>query len=130
MTSKKWVTGFLVLSFTMMGCASRPRLYPNQKFEAVGPKVADADVDTCIKKADAYLDNEKTKQVATGAGKGAAMGGVIGGLFSGGLQGAVRGAAVGGAVGGTAGALSPKQLQHQYVNRCLHEKGYEVLGCD
>lgn len=114
----------------LIACASRPRLYPNEKFESVGPKIAESDIDACIKKADEYLSNEKSKQVATGAGKGAVMGGVVGGLLSGGLRGAVKGAAFGGAVGGTAGALSPKQLQHQYVNTCLAKKGYQVLGWD
>lgn len=119
-----------IVAMTLSACASRPRLYPNEKFESVGQQVAEADIDECMKKADAYLSDEKTKQVATGAGKGAVMGGVIGGLFTGGIRGAVRGAAAGGVIGGTAGALTPKQLQHQYVNTCLAKKGYQVLGWD
>ncbi len=114
----------------MVACASRPRLYPNHKYEQVGKPAAEADVEACIAKADEFVDNEKARQVATGAGKGAVLGGVFGGLLSGGISGAVRGAAVGGAVGGTAGALSPKQIQHNFVNQCLAEKGYQVLGWD
>lgn len=120
----------VLVGMSFVACASRPRLYPNEKFESVGPKAAEADIDNCMKKAEQYLSDEKSKQVATGAGKGAVMGGVIGGLFSGGLSGAVRGAAAGGAIGGTAGALTPKQIQHQYVNTCLGKKGYQVLGWD
>lgn len=111
-------------------CASRPKLYPNQKFETVGAPAAEADVDQCMAKADEYLKGEKAKQVAKGAGRGAVMGGVIGGLFSGGLRGAARGAVAGGAIGGTASALSPEQLKRQYVNNCLSEKGYQILGWD
>ena len=119
---------FFLLLFS--ACASRPQLYPNAKFEQVGAQAAKADVDSCIAKADAYLENEKAKQVASGAGKGAVMGGVVGGLFSGGFRGMARGAVAGAAIGGTAGALSPKQLQRQFVNQCLAEKGYQVLGWD
>ncbi|OFZ18216.1 MAG: hypothetical protein A2Z20_11880 [Bdellovibrionales bacterium RBG_16_40_8] len=120
----------IILSLFLTACASRPRLYPNEKFEQVGAQAAKSDVDACISKADAYLENEKAKQVATGAGKGAVMGGVVGGLFSGGLRGMARGAVAGAAVAGTAGALSPKQLQRQFVNKCLADKGYQVLGWD
>lgn len=116
--------------FVLAGCASRPRLYPNAKYEQSGPQAAEADINECMAKADKYLEGEKGKQVASGAGKGAIMGGVIGGIFTGGLRGAVRGAAAGGVIGGTGAALSPKRLHQQYVNTCLGQKGYHVLGWD
>lgn len=122
-------TTILMAAF-LTACASRPKLYPNEKFESVGPVHAESDVDRCMKMADEYLKGEKGKQVAKGAGKGAVMGGVIGGIFSGGLRGAARGAVAGGAIGGTASALSPEQLKRQYVNTCLGRKGYQVLGWD
>lgn len=119
-----------ILALLIASCASRPKLYPNEKFESVGKVAAEADVDDCMKKADVYLEGEKAKQVAKGAGKGAVMGGVIGGLFSGGIRGMARGAVAGAAIGGTGAALSPERLKEQYVNTCLHKKGYQVLGWD
>lgn len=120
---------FFLLLMTS-ACATRPRLYPNEKYESVGKTTAETDINDCIAKADEHVENEKAKQVASGAGRGAVMGGVIGGLFSGGLRGAARGAVAGGVIGGTGAALSPKQIHQQFVNKCLARKGYEVLGWD
>lgn len=126
----KYLLIAVVIAIFSSGCASRPKLYPNNKFESVGPQVAESDINDCMKQADEYLKGEKAKQVTKGAGRGAVMGGVIGGIFSGGLRGAARGAVAGGAIGGTASALSPEQLKRQYVNTCLSKKGYHVLGWD
>lgn len=123
-----FILAVLLMVGLTVGCASRPRLYPNEKYEQVGAQAAEKDIDDCVQQAEAYLQGEKGRQVAKGAGQGAVMGGVIGGLFSGGLRGAARGAVAGGAVGGTAAALSPERLKQQYVNTCLSKKGYQVLG--
>lgn len=121
----------LVLLFS---CASRPKLYPNDKYKAVGKEVAKTDIDQCIADADKFLESSKGKNMAKGAGAGAAIGGVIGavsGIFTGDVVGgAARSAVVGGAAGGTVGALSPDQIKQRFVNECLAEKGYRVLGWD
>jgi hypothetical protein len=31
---------------------------------------------------------------------------------------------------GAAGALSPDQVKHRFVNQCLADKGYQVIGWD
>lgn len=125
------------LSFLLLflvACASRPQLYPNQKLKSVGKEVAQKDVDTCIAEADEYLKSSKGKQVAKGAGTGAAIGaamGAVSGMFSGNVgRGVVRGGAIGAAGGGAAGAASPDQIKQRYVNQCLGEKGYQVIGWD
>lgn len=125
------------LSFLLLflvACASKPQLYPNQKLKTVGKETAQKDIDKCIAEADAYLESSKGKQVAKGAGAGAAIGaamGAVGGMFTGNMgRGLVRGGAVGAAGGGTVGALSPDQIKRRYVNQCLGEKGYQVLGWD
>jgi outer membrane lipoprotein SlyB len=124
---------FLIL-IVLVGCASRPTLYPNQKLKTVGKKAAQEDVDKCMADADVYLKSSKGKQVAKGAGSGAAIGaamGTVAGLFTGNVGGGlVRGSAIGAAGGGAAGAISPDQLKQRYVNQCLAEKGYQVLGWD
>lgn len=125
---------FLVLLLVLVSCASRPQLYPNQKLKAVGKEAAKKDVDRCIADAEEYLESSKGKQVAKGAGAGAAIGGAMGavsGMFSGNVgRGLLRGGAIGAAGGGAAGAVSPDQLKRRYVNQCLADKGYRVLGWD
>lgn len=116
----------------LVGCASTPQLYPNAKYKQVGKVVAQKDIDLCTKEADAYLKSPKAKKILKGAGAGAAVGGAVGlvsGLISGDWAGsALGGAAVGAAAGGVAGSLSPDELKQRYVNKCLADKGYQVLG--
>ncbi len=122
------------LLLILLSCASKPKLYPNQKFKEVGKEIAQKDIDRCISEADEYLESSKGKNVAKGAGVGAAIGaaiGAVGGVFTGNVgSGLVRGGAMGAAGGGTAGALTPDQIKHRYVNQCLAEQGYQVLGWD
>ena len=127
-------TLFFSLFLILAACASRPKLYPNETYKAVGKKSAEKDIDQCIKDGDEYMDTGKGKDIAKGAGTGAALGvafGAVTGMFGGGIgRGIVRGGATGAVVGGTAGALSPDQVKRNYVNECLGEKGYRVLGWD
>ena len=65
-------------------------------------------------------------------GAGGAAVGAVAGAVSG--RGAGTGAAVGAATGATAAVhgaakqTEPSPVYKQYVNRCLKERGYEVLG--
>ena len=118
----------------LASCASKPQLYPNEKLKSVGKEASKKDVDQCMADAENYLESSKGKQVAKGAGAGAmigaAMGGVAG-LFTGNLsRGLVRGGAIGAVGGGAAGALTPDQIKQRYVNQCLADKGYQVIGWD
>jgi outer membrane lipoprotein SlyB len=125
---------FLILVILVVSCSSKPKLYPNQKYKNVGENRANADVEVCLKEADEYLKSSKGKQVAKSAGTGAAIGaaiGTVGGMFTGNLgRGIIRGGAMGTAGGAAAGAMSPDQLKQRYVNQCLNEKGYQVIGWD
>jgi outer membrane lipoprotein SlyB len=125
---------FLTLLSFFVGCSSKPKLYPNDKFKTAGKTQADKDINKCIAEADDYLESSKGKQVAKGAGTGAAIGaaiGAVGGLFTGNFgSGLIRGGAAGAAGGAAYGGMSPDQIKHQYVNQCLSEKGYQVLGWD
>lgn len=124
----------LVLLFILISCASKPQLYPNQKLKSVGKESAKKDIERCMADSEEYLENSKGKQVAKGAGAGAAIGaamGAVGGMFTGNFgSGLMRGGAIGAAGGGAAGAISPDQLKKNYVNQCLGEQGYQVLGWD
>ncbi len=125
---------YFFLLILLVGCASRPKLYPNAKLKSMGKANAEADVDRCIADGDEYLESSKGKQIAKSAGAGAVVGaamGTVAGMFTGNLGGGlVRGGAIGAAGGGAAGAVSPDQLKRRYVNECLGEKGYRVLGWD
>ncbi len=129
----KSLSTFLLLAI-FVSCASRPQLYPNQKLKSVGKEHAEEDVERCMADSEAYLKSSKGKQVAKGAGAGAAIGaamGAVGGLFTGNLGGSlIRGGAVGAAGGAAVGGLSPDQLKRRYVNQCLGDEGYRVIGWD
>ena len=118
----------------LCSCASKPVLYTNQKFKRLGKEKSQKEIELCMAEADEYLESGKGKKVAKGAGAGAAIGGAMGavaGIFSGDLaKGAFQGAAIGGAGGGAAGAMSPDEIKRAYVNQCLEEKGYQVIGWD
>jgi uncharacterized membrane protein len=125
---------FPIILVILTSCASKPKLYPNEKYKSVGKEAAAKDVNKCMADAEKFLESNKGKQVAKGAGGGAAVGAAMGavwGAFSGNAaQGAMRGGAIGAAGGATGAALTPDQIKHNYVNQCLGEKGYQVIGWD
>lgn len=124
----------LVFLFLLASCASRPKLYPNETLRTKGKVASEADIDQCMKDADTYLDSSEGKKIAKSAGFGAVVGGAMGavaGAFTGDVSGGLaRGAAIGGAGGAVSGSLSPDQIKHRYVNQCLADKGYHVIGWD
>jgi uncharacterized protein YcfJ len=124
----------LVLTLLIVSCASKPTLYPNDKLKSVGKDAAKKDTEQCLDDADKYLESSEGKKIAKGVGAGAIIGGAIGavgGLFTGNIGGGLaRGSAMGAAGGGAAGAISPDELKHRYVNQCLADKGYQVIGWD
>ncbi|MDO8440632.1 MAG: glycine zipper family protein [Polaromonas sp.] len=131
----------------LTGCAgtgspsARPVLYPNATLNRVGDAQGRAEADACMAKAASagLTPDEKTNAVARGAGAGAATGGVaaaVGALVTGrGGEGAIRVGAAGAAVGGSAGAVQgafrndrPSSTYRNFVQRCLGEKGFDVIG--
>ncbi len=113
-----------------------PNLYPNQHLNEVGATAARRDVIDCQIKAEDYLaqnskSNSGAKKVLRGGAKGAALG-ALGGAIAGN---AGRGAGAGAAIGGTASLLnSAKESREgspeyrQYVEACLDDLGYKVVG--
>jgi outer membrane lipoprotein SlyB len=128
------------LFLAVSSCSSRPQLYPNSKLKFVGKEKAQKDIEKCMTESDEYFETSKGKKVLKSAGKGAVVGsafgaamGAVAGAFTGNMgRGLVRGGAIG-ASGGAAGsaastAISPDEIKRRYVNQCLSEKGYQVLG--
>jgi outer membrane lipoprotein SlyB len=133
----------------LAGCAStganspsaRPVLYPNATLNRVGDAQGRAEADACMARAVSagLAPEEKNNAVARGAGVGAATGAVasaVGALITGrGGEGVVRAGAAGAAVGGSAGAVQgafrndrPSSTYRNFVQRCLSERGFEVIG--
>lgn len=131
---------FLVLAAAaaLAGCArtQSPVLYPNAHLQQVGQEQANRDIEACRELASQNVPSAAGKEIAKDAAAGA-TGGVAVGAVAGAVtgHGAGRGAAVGAATGGTAGAVhgtakqvEPSHVYKNFVNRCLREKGYEVIG--
>ncbi|MEK7230701.1 MAG: hypothetical protein AAB115_01640 [Pseudomonadota bacterium] len=127
----------LIVAGMIAGCATtqRPVLYPNAHLKRVGDATAQRDIDDCLRMAEssgvAKSDNKVLKRGGEGAAVGAAAAGV-GTLIRGGSvgEGAAAGAAVGGVAGAVHGAfrsdLNP--TYKNFVQRCLRERGYDVIG--
>lgn len=133
-------SGLVMVVTLALGCShsQSPVLYPNAKLETAGKAQADADISHCRQRADEYVSSgaatakEVGKDTAVGGAGGAAVGAVAGAVSGGG---AGRGAAIGAATGATAGAVhgavkssGPSPIYKNFVDRCLREKGYEVIG--
>lgn len=121
------------------GCAShRPVLYPNAKYKQVGEAAARKDIDDCIRLADqAGIAPGEGNQVIESGVEGAATGFVTGAVAAAIVGGNVVSAAVIGAAviaAAAAGTHSvihahePSNLRKNFVQRCLSEGGYEVMG--
>jgi len=102
----------------------------------VGAAQAELDVDGCMQLADTYVGNrDPAASTAKSTGIGAAIGGAIGAVV-GAISGrAGRGAAVGAAGGGTGGlargilrSRTNDPVFQRFVQRCLSDRGYDVIG--
>ncbi|MFC5521826.1 hypothetical protein [Polaromonas jejuensis] len=121
--------------------SARPVLYPNATLNRVGPAQGQQEADACMSRAQAagLAPTQSGNEVGRRAGEGAATVGVasaVGALITGrGGEGVFRAGAAGAAVGGSAGAVSgafhndrPNGTYRNFVQRCLGEKGFEVIG--
>jgi hypothetical protein len=129
--------GFLALLGLLIACASpRPVLYPNPTLERVGTEAAAAEVERCLDLARNAIPSTEAQEIARdtagNAGAGAAAGAAAGAISGGG---AGTGAAVGAASAATFGFVrtlfqrrGPDEVQRRYTERCLGERGYEVIG--
>lgn len=120
--------------------SAQPVLYPNATLTRVGEAQGRAEADNCMAKAvQAGLSpDQKTNEIGRRAGEGAAVAGVasvVGALITGRSSDVLRAGATGAAVGGSAGAVSgafhndkASPVYRQFVQRCLSEKGFDVIG--
>lgn len=130
----------LLASLVFAGCAStkKPVLYPNQHLNMVGQQQGIADIDACMRAAEASGANDGkgadlAKDTARAGAVGGTTGAVIGAISSSSDVG--RGAAIGAAgaatatlVGGAFDSTEPTQVYIRFVEICLREKGYQPIG--
>jgi outer membrane lipoprotein SlyB len=130
------------------GCSPlRPVLYPNPHYQEVGEAAAQHDVEDCCTRAEQFVKSggqrgNMARDAAVEGAKGGAFGagvGAVGGAITGN---AGQGAAVGAATGATAGVLNtlfggvfesrrtPDPTYANFVNQCLSDRGYQVIGWD
>ena len=121
------------------GCAGTPNpvLYPNSHLKQVGQAAADRDIAECRQLAGSSgVAETRDSKVAGQATGGAAIGGASAGAWglvrgndAGGR--ALAGAAAGAAAGTVRGAMKSSETSPVYKNfvqRCLRERGYDVIG--
>ena len=102
----------------------------------MGKVAAEVDIDDCVQlAADHGHATDSGKNVAASTAKGAAVGAAVGGAVgavTGRLgRGLAAGAAGGGAGGLTRGAMKsgdPDEIERRFVEQCLRDKGYKVIG--
>ncbi|MCX5815462.1 MAG: glycine zipper family protein [Proteobacteria bacterium] len=125
-----------IFALLLFGCATKgPALYPNAYLKSVGEEKAFSDIDECKSSADTYITSSAGKEAAKSTVVGSAAGAVIGGA-AGAVTGDIAGSAgVGAATGAASGLLygiakgsQPSPLYKSFVEKCLREKGYEVIG--
>jgi hypothetical protein len=110
-------------------------LYPNEHLSTVGYAMAERDIEDCKSLASSYKSSGQASRIARdtaiGGGTGAAVGAAAGAVTGN----AGKGAAAGAAGGATAGFLrrilypgGPSAVYKNYVNTCLADRGYRVIG--
>jgi len=136
---RQHLVGLCVGAALLAGCAgapTKPVLYPNSHLQTVGQAQADRDVAECRQLAlSSGVAEKKSGEVGKQAAGGAAIGGASAGAW--GLvrgnpgQNAVAGAAAGAAAGAVRGSMQSAETSpvfKNFVQRCLRERGYEVIG--
>lgn len=128
----------VVLCALPLACAARPVVYSRLPGGPVEQAQLERDVDECRALARRHagegraVAREAARSTVTGGAVGAATGAVAGAIWGS----AGRGAATGAAVGATSGLLgtllrrAPGEdpVERRYVERCLTERGYDVIG--
>jgi len=136
MSGARMIT-LLLASSLALGCRSyEPVLYPNAKLKQVYQNEVDRDIETCEADAKEYTENpSRAKRAAGSAATGAVIGGATGAAAGAVLGNVGRGAGTGAAAGAAGGltrgifrSREPNPVYRRFVERCLHDKGYDVIG--
>jgi len=122
-----------------LGCVADPVLYPNGTYLERGETQADQDVEECATLAKEHKASPAPGgEVASNTVEDAAVGGAAGAVGGAVAGNPGTGAAAGAAAGATGGLIralfharrEPAPAYRAFVERCLEERGYEVVGWD
>lgn len=128
--------GLISVVLTLGACVAKPVFYPNAKYQATGAGGAQAAVAHCEQLAKTSgasgpsVGASAVGGAAVGAAAGAVIGLAVGSVFGEPGKGAEVGAAHGGAGGAVRGATrkKPDEVTRRFIERCVSEQGYEVIG--
>ncbi|TAJ52609.1 MAG: hypothetical protein EPN60_07310 [Nevskiaceae bacterium] len=128
--------GLMAVVLTLGACVAKPVFYPNAKYQATGAGGAQAAVAHCEQLAKSSgasgpsVGAGALGGAAGGAAAGAVVGLAVGSVFGEPSKGAEAGAARGGAGGLIRGAArkKPDEITRRFIERCVSEQGYEVIG--
>ena len=131
------------VTLALVGCATpvaQPAFYPNAYYQQVGPAQAQADAAACAQLAQQSqvggVNRIDAEHAAAAGATGVATAGVVGSVLSGGHLRDMKDIAVGAVAIGAGGAaataagesVSGSPLYRQFVQQCLAERGYHVIG--
>jgi outer membrane lipoprotein SlyB len=130
-----WLAAVAVL---LAACAGTPDpvLYPNAHLQTVGQAAAERDIAQCRQLASTSgVAEQRSGQVGSNAATGAAVGGASAGAWGlvrgNAAENALAGAAAGAAAGTVRGAIKNSETSPVYKNfvqKCLRDRGYAVIG--
>lgn len=125
----------VAIAASLSACVAKPVLYPNPHYNEVGKEQSKTDIKDCGTKADEFVKNDRATRTAASMGQGAAIGAAAG-AATGAVFGSIGRGALGGGIGGAAAGLvgglfhtrQPAVPYKNFVDRCLHDRGYDVIG--
>lgn len=131
-----WTIGLMAGTLTLSACVAKPVFYPNAKYQSAGAGSAQAAAAHCEQLAKTSgaggpsVGASTVGGAAVGAAAGAVVGLAVGSVFGEPGRGAEVGAAHGGAGGAVRGATrkKPDEVTRRFIERCVSEQGYEVIG--
>ena len=134
------ITTLTLLAVALVGCAGMakptPDLMPSEKLRATPTAQVQSDINECLGYADMYVRRPHDGKMVFLRSFGSAVAGTAAGAIGGTIYGNPgRATAVGAATGGLLGMLSGladttrnDPYYERFVERCLQNKGYEVVG--
>ncbi len=142
MKNCSFISLLLVMVLSLMGCATpvaKPAFYPNAHYQHMGAAQAQADAHACADLANQSDVNAINKMDAARVGAAGAAGvataGAVGSVLKGNkpnvkniAAGAVALGAGGAAATAAGQSVGGSNLYRQFVQQCLTERGYQVIG--
>ncbi|NOT78931.1 MAG: hypothetical protein HOP07_07995 [Bacteriovoracaceae bacterium] len=118
-----------LITLLLSACSStpsRPQLFPNEVLKSKSPQASAADIDACLREAEAYAktpEGEKLKKSANSSSVRSSIGLGLG-FGSGG-----SGIGLGIGMGSGGSRLSGEEtVRRNFTNQCLINKGYQIVG--